>query len=195
MIEETWLLEYVPASGSLAIDVGSNVGDWSLLLSPRFGRTIAIEPDERALAARSSISNVQVIRAAAGKEPGVKTLYMRPQALQSSLLENRTIDDLPYVDEQGVDVVTLDEIAPIGADFVKIDVEGAEKDVLEGCLDWSRWSRTTFVVECHDTFSDVRDQLVRLGKRVTRVPHPIPGAHAGHCWAVGVPNDSDQPVV
>lgn len=195
MIEETWLLEYVPASGSLAIDVGSNVGDWSLLLSPRFDRTIAIEPDERALAARSSISNVQVIRAAAGKEPGVKTLYMRPQALQSSLLESRTIDDLPYVDEQGVDVVTLDEIAPIGADFVKIDVEGAEKDVLEGCLDWSRWSRTTFVVECHDTFSDVRDQLVRLGKRVTRVPHPIPGAHAGHCWAVGVPNDSDQPVV
>ncbi len=197
-IFEGWLVPFVEVgvnnltSTSLAVDVGANVGEWSRALSEMFQDVIAIEPDERVSSRIDTTTNVRLVQAAASSKDGVSTLYMRPSAEQNSLLVQHPIGAggcalAPVVLEKEVETVCLDSVCPRGADFVKIDTEGNEVDILSGCVSLSSWKRTMFVVECHDTYDYVLIELTRLGKSVVRVPHPVSGAHPGHCWAIGEP--------
>jgi FkbM family methyltransferase len=200
-IEETWLVDPIGHAiaklpeRKLALDIGANRGDWSRELAWAFDRVIAVEPDERNPLAQNvaaGLGNVEVVTAAAWKSDGFVTLYMRPSPDQNSLLETHPIGagacgPAPAIEQRLVPCRTLDSIAPGGADFVKIDVEGAEADILSACSREGNWSRTLFVVECHDMFDAVKAELTSLGKSVLRVPHPSPTAHPGHCWAIGTP--------
>lgn len=196
-IEETWLVDSVGMaiarlqSRRLAIDVGANRGDWSRELAGSFDKVIAVEPDSRNHLVVPG--NVEIIWGALWNTSGEAVLYKRPSPDQNSLLSSHPIGagscaDAPVVEKEVVPCYTLDAVAPEGADFVKIDIEGAEPEVLAACsAERSLWGRTVFVVECHDTFADVSLHLMRLGKTVTRIPHPSPTAHRGHCWAIGLP--------
>jgi len=192
---EFWLTDFVEkgvcglADRKLAVDIGANIGTWTVPLSGRFESVVAFEPDSRASSRIPVISNVAVINAAVAGSERTATLYMRPSPEQTSLLEDHPIgagggSPAPVVGEVQVSCVTLDQVFPDGADFVKMDIEGGEVDALRGCVDAARWSRTFFVVECHDTFDEVLPELARLGKSVTRIAHPL-NSHPGHCWAIG----------
>jgi len=197
-IEETWLVDVV-GSGiarlkkrELALDIGANKGDWAEEMALAFDDVIAVEPDERnPLSARMDrLGNVTVVWAAAWKSDGFVTLHVRPSPDQNSLLETHPIgagacEPAPVIEQRLVACRTLDSIAPNGADMVKIDVEGAEADILAACSRDGRWSGTLFVVECHDTLQAVTTLLESLGKTVTVVRHPSATAHPGHCWAIG----------
>lgn len=175
----------------LALDIGANKGDWSRELASHFDRVIAVEPDKRNQL--DVPDNVETVWGAAWNECGEAVLYKRPSPDQNSLLLSHPIgagacEEAPVVEKETVPCYTLDAIAADGADFVKIDIEGAEPEVLAACSnDRGQWARTVFVVECHDTFAEVSLHLMRLGKSVTRIPHPSPTAHRGHCWAIGLP--------
>ena len=199
-IEETWLVDVVGhgiaalRDRKLALDIGANKGDWTQEMSWAFDKVIAVEPDERNPlgATVASLGNVEIVWAAAWKSDGVVPLYARSSPDQNSLLETHPIgagacSPAPVVEQRLVPCRTLDSIAPGGADMVKIDVEGVEADILSACSREGNWSRTLFVVECHNTFDAVDAELRSLGKTVTRVPHPSPTAHPGHCWAIGTP--------
>lgn len=199
-IEETWLIDIVGHSianlsaRELAIDVGANRGSWTAELAKAFMDVVAIEPDERnnLLESVADLENVSVVEAAAWHEDGSVTLHRRESPEQNSILEQHPIGGgacmpAPVIDSVQVSSVRLDTVSPEGADFVKIDVEGAEVEVLKGCVEDGTWDRTVFVVECHGTYDAVVEELERLGKEVTKVPHPYVGAHVGHCWAVGSP--------
>lgn len=192
---EHWLTEPVNAaisrlkSKSLAVDVGANVGTWSRPLCDIFDEVIAFEPDERNFSQLPVVENLTSVKAAVSDTTGDATLYVRGSSGHNSLLETHPIGGdgmapVPVIDEITVPCISLDDVCEDGADFVKLDIEGGEVLALQGCVDAGRWSRTVFVVECHDTFSDVERELARLGKRVTRIPHPLV-AHPGHCWAIG----------
>jgi FkbM family methyltransferase len=176
----------------VAVDVGANSGSWTLPLSKLFDRVVAIEPDDRVSPVPDGgIENVELLRVAVSDEDGKAQFYLRPGTGQNSLLEvhpigGESMSDAPVVKAVEVDCVTLDSVLPNGADFVKLDIEGAEAAALRGCADESLWERTVFVVECHDTLVDVTEELVRLGKTVTVIPHPY-HSHPGHCWAIGRP--------
>jgi len=190
---EPWLSEAVtkalPTSRALAVDIGANRGEWSGALSLEFQKVVAVEPDERAYSHIGEIPRVEIAKCAVAEKTGAATLYMRPMPDQNSLLESHPVGagggvEAPVVDRQDVLVISMDDLFPDGADFVKMDIEGGEAAALRGCLKLDNWSRTAFVVECHDTFAEVSHELQRLGKTVERIPHPSPG-HPGHCWAVG----------
>lgn len=196
-IEETWLVDAVGfeiarlRERKLALDIGANKGDWARELAGAFERVIAVEPDRRN-PLDESVTNVEVVWAAAWKTDGEVTLYARPSPDQNSLLETHPIGagscgPAPAVEQYLVPCRTLDGIAPGGADMVKIDVEGVEADILSACSRDGSWARTLFVVECHNTFGDVEAELKSLGKSVFRVLHPSQSAHPGHCWAIGIP--------
>lgn len=201
MIEQAWLKGFVDEAANrlkkkaLAVDVGANVGAWTEDLAARFDSVIAVEPDDRASALIPELPNVDLHTVAAGETNGTVTLFMRPQATQNSTLEVHPINGDPVVEKKTVESVTLDRLCPEGADFVKIDVEGAEASVLRGCSADGRWDRTFFIVECHDSFQEVEAELVRLKKKVEKIPHPSAGAHPGHCWAAARPHDPVEPVV
>jgi FkbM family methyltransferase len=201
-IEETWLTDVVGSAigalknRELAIDVGANKGDWTIELADTFDKVIAVEPDRRNPLADKvdDLDSVEVVWGALWFEPGEVVLYKRPSPDQNSLLEHHPIGAgacgaAPVIEKEIVPGYTLPGVAPNGADFVKIDVEGAEAEILSACdEDSGIWNRTVFVVECHDTFDDVSAHLVRLGKTVVRVPHPSVSAHRCHCWAIGLPS-------
>src|SRR5712664_468997 len=149
--------------GMTALDIGAHHGLYTLLASKRVGpsgKVIAFEPSPRErkqLVRNVRINfcwNVHIEPYALGKEPARNNLYvveggedgcnsLRPPAVQSEI---RAVP---------VEVVTLDAIASkLGltkVDFVKLDVEGAELDVLKGALGVLQTNpRPVLLVEVYD---------------------------------------------
>ena len=192
---EFWLTEPVMKaieglkSRALAVDVGANVGTWAAPLSVLFESVVAFEPDERNYSQIPSVENLTVVKAAVSDKTGETPFFVRSSSGHNSILPIHPIGGegmapVPVVEEKQIPCYSLDDACGDGADFVKIDIEGGEILALQGCVDVLKWSRAVFLVECHDTFSDVERELARLGKRVTRIPHPLV-SHPGHCWAIG----------
>ena len=116
---------------SLFVDVGANVGTYSIWAADLGARVIAVEPMTDALRALDENATLngyrfETVNAALAKDPGV----MR---MTNSLATRNHL--LPGAETEGVEVAvrTLDSV--LGdriAHGVKIDVEGAELLVLEG---------------------------------------------------------------
>lgn len=137
--EETkWLQEYL-RPGMVVVDVGANVGYYTLLARSAVGptgRVIAVEPSPvpatTLAAAAASFENVTMIRAALGAESGDGALYLDETARNHTptlvahagaskhFVAIRTLDDC--LSECGVERV----------DLLKLDVEGWEPQVLAG---------------------------------------------------------------
>lgn len=118
--------------GDLLLDVGANIGSFTLLASKVCGaRTIAFEPGERAPALRKNIALnhleelVTLHEVAVGDKPGVADFTLGNDA------QNRLCAD----GEAGipVQVITLDSLATRPT-LIKIDVEGGEEAVFRGGL-------------------------------------------------------------
>lgn len=149
--------------GMTALDIGAHHGLYTLLASKRVGpsgKVFAFEPsprERRQLVRNVRVnfcSNVHIEPCALGKETARDNLYiveggedgcnsLRPPAVQS---ETRPVQ---------VEIVTLDAIASrLGMtkiDFIKLDVEGAELDVLKGALEVLQTNpRPVLLVEVYD---------------------------------------------
>lgn len=140
------VIQRLVKSGMVALDVGANVGSYTLLMANRAGRkgkVIAFEPYpevsarlRKNLAANSFGMTVRVIEVALGDRTGNATFYT-PKADHfhrgiSSL--NAYADVLTESHEVRLD--TLDSILPSlelpGVDFIKIDTEGLDPAVIHG---------------------------------------------------------------
>jgi FkbM family methyltransferase len=128
--------------GMTIVDVGANVGMLSLAFARSVGAlgkvyAFEAEPDFQDLLAKSFALNgvpwVELRRQAAGRKAGTATFHVSPIAGHSSLYDLPD-DEAPTARQITVDVVALDEaLADVPTvDLVKIDVEGAELDVLAG---------------------------------------------------------------
>jgi FkbM family methyltransferase len=116
---------------------------------------INIEPlPEYAAELRRERPRDRNIEAAAGASPGLCTFHVVHGNHDFSTFDDVRVSDLAQQGEETtpleVEVVTLNDVlrdeAPAAIDFLKIDVEGAERDVLAG-LDLSVWRPRVLVVE------------------------------------------------
>jgi len=145
--------------GAVFYDLGANVGFFSLIASRLVGtegHVYAFEPSPataRALRAnvdRNGLGNVTVIEAAVGREEGIARLDpVHGEAAQDAHV-------LPAGDNGGIEVrvVSIDTIvgdAVRPPDVVKIDVEGAEADVVLGMRATLASRRPSVVCEIHQT--------------------------------------------
>jgi FkbM family methyltransferase len=139
----TRFLASVATPGWSVVDVGANVGYFSVAavdFGGRATRVIAFEPhpvlgEMLAITARSNPgTSIMVERAACGSEVGTATLYVSPESRNSGLgTLCRDLHDSPGVQ---VAVVRVDETCrrhDVRPDLIKIDAEGFEKQVLDGC--------------------------------------------------------------
>jgi len=149
--------------GMTVLDIGAHHGLYTLLSSKLVGpsgRVISFEPSprERKQLVRNVrinfCSNVLIEPYALGKEPARSDLFVVEgsedgcNSLRPPVVESRT-------STVRVDVVTLDEIAPklrvTKVDFIKLDVEGAELEVLKGALGLLQTApRPVLLVEVYD---------------------------------------------
>jgi len=129
--------------GMTLVDVGANVGLYSALAlsTPGFhGRVLALEPhaESRRYLARTVESNApepgaaQIVGLAASDRAGTLALYTNPE----NKGDNRLYPDPLLQSEESVGADTLDNICRragiASAQFVKIDVQGAEAQVVRG---------------------------------------------------------------
>ena len=136
-------------------DVGANVGYYSVLASKALGRTghvIAFEPDPQNIAflrrhlEMNGIENVQVVEAAVSDHCGEAMFQQEPSRYMGGLSQSGTLP----VRTLSVDELIRSDAFP-SPDVIKIDVEGAEQQVLSGAEQTLR-SRHPFVfVATHTT--------------------------------------------
>ena len=173
----------------LAVDVGASDGSWSSYLSAFFKSVVAIEPDWRSASLIPQIASVEVIRAMAGSAAGTAELYLRSHPRMNSAYKVHPVAtpggaaDV-IIASVSCNMVTLDDVCNDGADFVKVDTEGYEHEVLRGCQDVARWCRTVFVIEVHANEESVLAELQRLGKSVVSRIENNGGTHKENFWVI-----------
>ncbi len=122
--------------GNIAVDVGANIGYYSILLSRRFQRIYAIEPHPKT--AECLYSNLirnhlqdrhKIERVAVSDYEGEAELFLSWHSSVHSLFPKQMDRGSVKVRVTTLDSL-LDEFTRI--DLIKIDVEGAEWEVLRG---------------------------------------------------------------
>lgn len=137
-----WMRLHI-APGMRAVDVGANVGYYTVLLASLVGpsgRVIACEPDPvnarllRRSIAENQFRHVQVVEAAVTDADGRATLYLDTawHGVHSLARENTVNPGDGRVDVRTVALDTLMTDVAADIDFVKIDAQGAEASILRG---------------------------------------------------------------
>lgn len=169
----------------IAIDCGANVGKFTRVLAANGARVYAFEPNPTAFAElqknTSDLPNVTLFNAATTTVPGSVRLYFHKRAKQDPLLhsvsssllsEKSNINPSDFCEVEGV--VLSDFIESLGAPvtLLKMDVEGAEVELLNQLLDRGLHSKIIQgFVEVHDRrvkalaepTAALRQRLVLLG--------------------------------
>jgi FkbM family methyltransferase len=145
-------------AGTVAIDVGANIGMYSVALAGAVGsagRVLAFEPVPQTLdklrrnIALNALNNIEVVAAAAGEAAGSIDIRLANDSAYSSVVQvkqNRATGET-----LAVPVLTLDDVweerhRPM-VSFCKVDVEGAEFAVLKGAETMLRMCRPTLLLE------------------------------------------------
>jgi FkbM family methyltransferase len=170
--------------GGVAVDVGANLGEWAVPLARRVGpagRVLAIEPAPRAATAldktlvANALAQAEVIRCAAGDHDGIMEFAV--PIVTSVRVDTGTARIGPAgagYEALKVPLRSLDSLAPEyrldRIDLVKIDVEGHERQVLDGARASLANFRPVLVLETgHEADGDrqaIRDLLGGLGYRM-----------------------------
>jgi len=140
--------------GGTALDVGANVGYYTLLLSRAVGPTgkvVAIEPDARNAAwvrfhtNLNRVSNVEVIVGAVAARTGTATFAAGPTSTTGRVVSDEKGQQVP--------AFTLDDIVFGGhlqiPSIVKMDIEGSESAALLGARRLLEAGQTTWFVALH----------------------------------------------
>ena len=154
------LMRFLLRPGDTFVDVGANVGYYSVLASGLVGRTgtvLAIEPQPPALSmlalnATRRDSPITVVSVAASDETGAAQLWVRPEGDTSSLSPGGPATPT------SVPLETLDHLCAElpRVTLLKIDVEGHELQVLRG-------ARTTISRHRPWICFELLEQLARTG--------------------------------
>ena len=126
-----------PEEGDVIVDVGAFVGEFTLTAAEIGSRVVAVEPDPRNVECLQRnvqrFENVAIVEAAVSDTSGTETFQLGTDPTENSLLSPdderssratsvsvRSLEDI--CSEQGIETV----------DFLKVDAEGAEPEVVDG---------------------------------------------------------------
>lgn len=172
--------------GEVVYDIGANVGFYTVLMARLVGPTGAVaafEPlPETADAARHNarmnrFDHVAVFANAVGRRAGQVRMVLGQESTWAKLADHASTG--PTVD---VAMVAIDDLVESGTirppAFVKIDVEGAELEVIEGMRRTIAASRPTILCEMHGKNVDFAALMDELGYEVRALEGNLPLAQA-----------------
>ena len=157
-------------------DIGANLGNRTRIFLALGASVVAIEPQPRCTrglaAAFGSSERFVLLEKAVGAEPGTATLHVSDSHTLSTLSDewisamtsSGRFGAASWLGEHEVEMTTLDAvIAEFGApDFVKIDVEGYEAQVLAGLSTPLDAGSIEFAAEALDTTFVCVERLLEL---------------------------------
>lgn len=136
------------SAGKTCIDLGANAGEYTREMAVKAKRVIAFEPDPwahaRLQANVADLDNVTIENAAAGTRDGTVLLYRRTGFESNPALKSQSSSVIAAKDnvclEEAVEVKQVNFIAYLenldeAIGIVKIDIEGAEVELLESLFD------------------------------------------------------------
>ena len=191
--------------GDAAIDVGAHIGFFTMQMAAAVGaagRVYAFEPLdsnadllERSIAENGFADRVQFQRAAAGAAPGTATLTFPVETLNSGGAYLLRSGSAPLAGNAKKDVplVALDALdlrRPVR--FIKMDVEGAEPQVLRGAARILKEDTPLILSELHPTqlqrasgvtAGEFLAQIAALGYRAHRLEQGAVGTRIDHAPA------------
>jgi len=150
---ELALLAKLVPHGGTAVDIGAHQGVYAYALAAIADRVVAIEPNpDYAFFARWMLRGCAEVHALAlSDESGRGTLHM-PLSDQGMVLHlagslKRTHSQFRNSETHDVEIRTLDEFGLVNVRFVKADVEGSEREVLDGARATLMRDRPTILLE------------------------------------------------
>ncbi len=172
----------------LALDLGANRGIFTLKLAATGADVVAFEPDPHAYtalwAATDRVGHVLCLNAAVGAAAGKMTLYRTPDfdsdPDRHSTSSSLVADKRNVTADAGVEVDVIDLIAWIEAQnrdvaVIKMDIEGAEVDLMEALLDHPVAARVGHIfVETHErAIPRLADRTRALKERTKGLTRPV----------------------
>ncbi|MDA4118522.1 MAG: FkbM family methyltransferase [Thaumarchaeota archaeon] len=176
--------EFTVKPGDVVLDVGAHIGSFTLKAAREVGpagRVISFEPSSENFGllgrnvAANSYANIRLYNVAVGSQPGTARLQLHQRRGTNSLYAHSTSESVGMED---VEVRTLDsvvrELNLARVDFMKIDVEGAELEVLKGAKEVLASFHPSIAMETHDfgpSEAELTEFLVAFGYAAKRVPY------------------------
>ena len=159
-------------TGEVFVDVGANVGGYSVRLGKNFRRVISVEPNPRAADALrrnvelNHLSNVQVVQKAISDTTG-ETIMSVPSSGKTT--RSSIVEEYNHGSSFSVHTSTLDNL--LGEydriDLVKVDAEGAEVRVLRGAENTLRKTSRLVLETGSWSERDIREILDRNGFKIS----------------------------
>lgn len=156
------------SAGDVFVDIGANVGGYGVRLAMNYDKVVAVEPNPltasilRKNVELNKLDNVQIVEKAVSSHGPTSKLFAAPKLINWSL----TRESDSFVNVQ---TVTLDGLVSQHkhVDFVKIDTEGSELDVIRSGVD-SLQKIDNLIIEVRAKYRDeLLGLLTRAGFRIT----------------------------
>jgi FkbM family methyltransferase len=171
---------------SIVVDCGANVGAVTAPLARSGAKVIAFEPDEIAYAAlveaTADMPNVELHQAAVGLEEGEIMLYragkFETDPLAATVSSSVMTGKRGQSEENAIKVQQVDLLAFLKGlikkhgrvDFLKLDIEGSELDLLPALADAGILDDIRYVaVETHERkFPEQRRQFLAMRRKIEK---------------------------
>lgn len=179
---------YCPQKGDVIIDCGAHIGNCSLLFSRLVGErglVIALEPFEESFniiekrVKRLKKNNIHAINKGVWNKTGIFSLSVYENTISCKIVEDH--DNNQNRDHEQITCTTIDEIAnELGLkrlNMVKMDIEGAEVEALQGAEYVAKNFHPVFAIasyhyrEHEQTCHQVENILFEKGYNVTTFFH------------------------
>lgn len=154
---------------SQVLDLGANYGRFAQAITARFGcRCTAVEPSPGPFTAIAESSLISKLQAAAAAKPGMVPFLIAMDSVASSLSPSTPNPVVDVIDVQALSLPELfDRVGARPLDLLKIDIEGAEIELLNTCPACILQQIRQITVEFHDhngmtPASEVQSTLARL---------------------------------
>lgn len=153
-----FLLEHTAGEPGTILDVGANIGAFSIPLAARRPRWRVIAYEASPVIAQllsdcaraNELTNLEVVAAAAGAAAG-STSFHAVRLNQVGNFGSLSAFPPPEAETVEVPVVTLDDTAPLDVRLVKVDVQGFEAEVLKGATRLLHETKPIWLVEADTT--------------------------------------------
>jgi FkbM family methyltransferase len=175
--EITEIVASIVRRGDIAVDIGANVGYYSLLFSKLGAKPIAIEPHPRLAHEieendRLNAFNIRIEAVAVTERQGTVQLYEAPRTNvgMSTLMPGRFTKSIDVPGATLIDILKPFDLKRIS--LFKIDIEGSEAPVMsEIAANLPLFSdRLAICVEAGSDWSDAFDFLQAQGFSAWRIP-------------------------